>query len=77
MEPLAWLTDLFRRLPYHRRGEAYAQASRGEAVTSTDLDDLLPDAWLRAHPDHVWSIDTIRREERTGKPPRRQPPQPV
>ncbi len=52
VEPWAWLRDLFTRLP----------------TTSADqLDDLLPDRWLTAHPEHRWRIDDLRRAERTRK----------
>jgi transposase len=64
VEPFAWLKDLFTQLPYHRAGEAFAQSAAGEAVTSAEFDDLLPDRWLQSHPDCVWTIDAIRREER-------------
>jgi len=67
VEPFAWLQDLFIRLPYHRGGESFAQAASGEAVTNDELDDLLPDRWLIDHPEHAWTIDTIRREERKQK----------
>ena len=64
VEPFAWLRDVFTRLPYHRDGEAFAQAAQGLPVTSAELDDLLPDRWLQANPTQVWTIDEIRREER-------------
>lgn len=64
VEPFAWLKEIFTRLPYHRDGEAFAQSAAGEAVTATELDDLLPDRWLQSHPESVWTIDAIRREER-------------
>lgn len=64
VEPFAWLKDLFTRLPYHRDGEAFAQAENEEPVTSTELDYLLPDIWLAANPEHTWTIDQIRRDER-------------
>ena len=64
VEPFAWLRDVFTRLPYHRDGEAFAQAAQGLPVTSAELDDLLPDRWLKANPAHVWTIDEIRRDER-------------
>ena len=67
VEPMAWLKEVFTRLPYHRKGQAFKQAAAGERVTSTELDDLLPDRWLKAHPDHVWKIDEIRRQERESK----------
>ena len=64
---MAWLTDLFTQLPYHRDGVAFKQAAAGEKITSPELDHLLPDRWLEAHPDHVWKIDEIRRQERESK----------
>jgi transposase len=64
VEPFAWLRDLFARLPHHRDGEAFAQSSDGLPVSSSELDDLLPDRWLTAHPTHAWTIDQLRREER-------------
>ena len=67
VEPMAWLTDLFTQLPYHRDGVAFKQAAAGEKITSPELDHLLPDRWLEAHPDHVWKIDEIRRQERESK----------
>lgn len=67
VEPFAWLQDLFTLLPYRRNGEAFAQSAADEPVTSAELDDLLPDRWLADHPDHAWTIDTIRREERKQK----------
>ncbi|HYW81358.1 MAG TPA: IS66 family transposase [Thermoguttaceae bacterium] len=67
VEPFAWLRDLFTRLPFHRTGEAFAQSAAGEAVTSSELDDLLPDRWLQSHPNCVWTIDVIRRAERCQK----------
>ncbi len=67
VEPFAWLKDLFTRLAYHRDGEAFAQAAAAEPVTSTELDDLLPDRWLADHPEDAWTINAIRREERKQK----------
>lgn len=64
VEPFAWLRDLFTQLPSRRDGEAFAQAAAGAPVTSDELDDLLPDRWLRANPHCVWTIDEIRRQER-------------
>jgi len=64
VEPFAWLKFVFERLPYHRDGLAFSQASAGEAVTSEELDYLLPDVWLRANPDHAWEIADLRRKER-------------
>jgi hypothetical protein len=67
VEPFAWLRDLFTRLPSHRGGEAFMQSAAGKAVTSSELNDLLPDRWLQSHPDCVWTIDVIRRAERCQK----------
>ena len=60
LEPFAYLQALFRELP----------ARRDDA----NLDDLLPDRWLAAHPEHRWHIDELRaaerkrsREQRFGK----------
>ena len=72
VEPMAWLTEVFTQLPYHRSGQAFAQAAAGEDVTSTELDHLLPDRWLEKNPDHVWKIDQIRRDERKSKERARQ-----
>lgn len=67
VEPFAWLRELFTRLPYHRLGEAFAQASDESPVTSSELDELLPDRWLRKNPNHAWTIDHVRRAERKAK----------
>ena len=67
VEPFSWLQDVFTRLPYHRDDDAFAQAAAEESVKSTELDYLLPDRWLADHPEHAWTIDTIRREERKQK----------
>jgi transposase len=72
VEPMAWLTDVFTQLPYHRSGQAFAQAAAGEEVTSTELDHLLPDRWLEKNPGHVWKIDQLRRDERKSKERARQ-----
>jgi len=64
VEPFAWLKSVFERLPYHRGGEAFAQASSGDPVTSKELDYLLPNLWLKANPDHAWDIANLRRQER-------------
>jgi hypothetical protein len=73
VEPFAWLRDLFTKLPYHRDGQAFQQAAADEPVTSSELDELLPDRWLVDNPQHVWTIDAIRRQERKkkGRPPKR------
>ena len=67
VEPFAWLREVFTRLPYHRDGQAFAQSKAEEPVTSDELDDLLPDRWPAANPQHTWTIDAVRREERKQK----------
>jgi transposase len=52
VEPWAWLRDVFTRLPQ---------------TPADQLDDLLPDRWLVAHPEHRWRIDDLRRAERASK----------
>jgi len=54
-------------LPDHRDGEAFAQVAAGQSLTSTELDELLPDRWLESHPQHAWTIAAIRRKEREAK----------
>jgi hypothetical protein len=52
VEPWAHLRDIFTRLP---------------AMPTDDpeqFDQLLPDRWLQANPQHRWNIDEIRRQER-------------
>lgn len=71
VEPFAWLKDIFTQLPYHRGGEAFTQAAREESVTSAELDYLLPDQWLKSHPECVWTIDEVRRKERHQQEQRR------
>ena len=53
VEPLAYLRDLFARLPL-----------LGDSPAPEQLDELLPDRWLAAHPEHRWWIDDLRRAER-------------
>ena len=48
--------------PSHRSGAAISKSAFGVSVTSDELDELLPDRWLAAHPDCKWQIDDIRRE---------------
>jgi hypothetical protein len=71
VEPLAWLTDVYRRLPEMRGSEAFKQCSDGKPVESDELDHLLPDRWLAENPAHQWQIDALRRQERQQKPARR------
>ena len=67
VEPFAWLRDLFSELPRLRGCEAFEQCRNGERVTSTELDYLLPDIWLRSNPESTWTIDEVRRKERRQK----------
>jgi hypothetical protein len=67
VEPFAWLRDIFTRLPSYRKGEAFGQSEAGESVASAELDELLPDKWLVANPEHVWTINEVRRKERERK----------
>lgn len=53
VEPWAYLRDIFTRLPA-------LLVQEPELL----LDQLLPDRWLQAHPQHRWNIDEIRRKER-------------
>jgi transposase len=71
VEPFAWLTDVMKRLPHYRTREAFAQSASGGSVTSNELDEMLPDRWLKTHPDYKWEIDAIRREERRKKEARK------
>jgi transposase len=76
VEPFAWLRDIFTQLPYHRSSDAFAQSQDDQPVTSDQLDHLLPDRWLLANPEHTWTIDAVRRQERKQKrqlPKRRKP----
>ncbi|MBM4075128.1 MAG: transposase domain-containing protein [Planctomycetes bacterium] len=34
------------------------------ATGPPDLSDLLPDIWLKNHPEHRWEIDSLRQKER-------------
>lgn len=71
VEPFAWLKDIFTMLPYHRGGEAFTQSDADQPVTSVELDYLLPDQWLKSHPECVWTIDEVRRKERHQQEQRR------
>lgn len=59
VEPWAYLRDVFSRLP------AIATDSPEQ------LDTLLPDRWLRDHPQHRWVIDNLRRSTRRPAKSRR------
>jgi hypothetical protein len=58
VEPWAWLTDVLTKLPL-RLGPVTDPPSK-----PPDLSDLMPDAWLKSHPEHKWTIDEIRKVER-------------
>jgi len=34
VEPFAWLSDVFTKLPYHRDGDAFGQVAAGQPVTT-------------------------------------------
>jgi hypothetical protein len=64
---LPWFEEMkTSNLPYAARCTS-PNAHAGKAVTSSELNDLLPDRWLQSHPDCVWTIDVIRRAERCQK----------
>lgn len=67
VEPFAWLKALFTRLPYHRDGKSFREASGGLPVSSSELDYLLPDNWFEQNPAHSWEIDQLRRAERHNR----------
>jgi transposase len=54
VEPWAWLNAVLTELPDRL----------ASATGPPDLGDLLPDAWLKSHPQHRWTIDDIRKVER-------------
>jgi transposase len=54
VEPWAWLNAVLTELP--RR--------LAKATGPPDLSDLLPDEWLKNHPESRWKIDDIRKVER-------------
>jgi len=56
VEPWAWLNAVLKELPI--------RLAAATATGPPDLADLLPDAWLRNHPEHHWEIDDIRKKER-------------
>jgi transposase len=59
VEPWAWLNAVLTELPI--RLANYRQA---KATGPPDLSDLLPDEWLKSHPESRWAIDDIRKVER-------------
>ena len=57
VEPWAWLNAVIRELPLRL-------AASPDSDKPPDLTDLLPDNWLKSHPQHHWQIDDIRQKER-------------
>lgn len=57
VEPWAYLRDIFTRLPALSAGDSALHNPQM-------LDQLLPDRWLQANPQHRWNIDEVRRQER-------------
>jgi hypothetical protein len=57
LEPWVWLNAVLTELPIRL-------ASAAKATGPPDISDLLPDAWLKSHPEHRWEIDEIRKKER-------------
>ncbi len=56
VEPWAWLSAVLSELP--------VRLASASATGPPDLSDLLPDAWLKTHPESRWTIDDIRKVER-------------
>lgn len=56
VEPGAWLSAVLSELP--------VRLASASTTGPPDLRDLLPDAWLKTHPEHRWTIDDIRKVER-------------
>ena len=56
VEPWAWLSAVLKELPL--------RLASTDHTGPPDLSDLLPDAWLKMHPEHRWQIDDIRKVER-------------
>lgn len=54
VEPWAWLNAVLKELPIRL----------ATATGPPDLSDLLPNNWLKSHPEHRWNIDDIRKVER-------------
>ena len=57
VEPWAWLNVVLKELPIR-------MAAAAAPNKPPDLSDLLPDAWLKSHPEYCWEIDNIRKKER-------------
>ncbi len=59
VEPWAWLNTVLTELPLR-----LANCRQTNATGPPDLNDLLPDEWLKNHPESRWTIDDIRKVER-------------
>jgi transposase len=69
VEPWAWLQAVLQELPLRQaRGTPAGGVPDGGTLdgdrVQIELTDLLPDAWLKSHPEHLWKIDDIRQKER-------------
>ena len=56
VEPWAWLNAVLKEVPI--------RLAAATATGPPDLRDLLPDQWLKNHPEHLWKIDELRKQER-------------
>ena len=61
VEPWVCLNAVFCEMPLHM-----ALSAEGDMLADrpVDLSVLLPDVWLKSHPEHRWQIDDIREEKR-------------
>ncbi len=57
VEPWAWLNAVLKELPIRLTGTSSPDKP-------PDLSDLLPNEWLKSHPECRWEIDDIRKIER-------------
>jgi hypothetical protein len=62
VEPWAWLNAVLTELPI-RLASATTNID-GQIDKPPDLSDLLPDVWLKNHPECKWEIDDLRQKER-------------
>jgi transposase len=58
VEPWVWLNAVITELPLR------LASSTGPPDQVPDLTDLLPDEWIKHHPEHRWKIDDLRKVER-------------
>ena len=56
VEPWAWLNTILTEIP--------RRLASAQSTGPPDLSDLLPDAWLKTHPEYRWTIDDLRKVER-------------